>query len=424
MLKIGVIADDFTGATDIASFLVQNGLSTIQATSPEAVAACPDCEALVVSGKTRSCPRQEAADYAIRACRALKAKGCRRFFFKYCSTFDSTKDGNIGPVTDALMHELGAKITVLSPALPVNGRTVYKGYLFVNGVLLEESGMRNHPITPMRDSSLKRLMEAQASGRCGVIDLQCVHKGPEAISQKLAELQSQGFSYAAVDAVEAGDLMAQGTAFAPLSLVTGGSGLGAGLAAALREPDADLSKSLEMGMPHGGMAVVLSGSCSVMTNRQVRRYLQKAKGLEVDVPELMDSERSFGMAVDKACSFVMSHEGDDLAPMLYATADPEKLAGIQARFGAAKSAHAIEQFFAAVAKELLEHGYERFIVAGGETSGIVAKSLGVEGFFIGPSVAPGVPWVRSTSSPVSLILKSGNFGDEDFFEKSQEVSSK
>ncbi len=422
MLKIGVIADDFTGATDIASFLVKNGLSTIQATSPEAVASCPDCEALVVSGKTRSCPSAEAEEYAIRACRALKKRGCSRFFFKYCSTFDSTKDGNIGPVTDALMHELGARIAVISPALPVNGRTVYKGFLFVGDGLLEESGMRNHPITPMRDSSLIRLMEAQSHGKCGLIDLQCVHQGPEAIAARLLELQGQGLSYAAVDAVEESDLMAQGKAFIGLPLVTGGSGLGAGLAAALRDPDSDPSSSLEKGMPHGGKAVVLSGSCSVMTNRQVARYLQKAAGLELDVQKLMEGDKE--QCVRDACAFVCEHEADDLAPLVYATADPKRLAAIQARFGAPQSARAIEQFFAKVARELLARGYERFIVAGGETSGIVAKALGVEGFYIGPSVAPGVPWVRSTSSPVSLILKSGNFGDEDFFAKSQEVSSK
>ncbi|MGN0908265.1 MAG: 3-oxo-tetronate kinase [Succinivibrio sp.] len=423
-MKIGVIADDFTGATDIASFLVKYGLPTIQATSPEAVASCPDCEALVVSGKTRSCPPEEAVGYALRACRALKSRGCQRFFFKYCSTFDSTREGNIGPVTDALMRELGARITVVSPALPVNGRTVYKGYLFVGDGLLEESGMRNHPITPMRDSSLKRLMEAQSSGKCGIIDLQCVRKGPEAISSMLLKLEGEGFSYAAADAIEECDLMAQGRAFIGLPLVTGGSGLGAGLAAALRDPDSDPSSGLAKGMPRGGKAVVLSGSCSVMTNRQVGRYRAKASSLEVDVPRLMGSDDGARQCVEEARQFVKSHCSENLAPMVYATADPRTLSEIQQRFGAPQSARAIEGFFAALSKALLGDGFERFIVAGGETSGIVAKSLGVEGFYIGPSVAPGVPWVRSTSSPVSLILKSGNFGDEDFFEKSQEVSSK
>ena len=190
MLKLGVIADDFTGATDIASFLVKNGLSTIQLTEvDENLKAPEEAEAIVISGKTRSCDSKIAIAESIKALNWLKSQGCKRFYFKYCSTFDSTAKGNIGPVTDALMHELGVDFTIISPALPVNGRTVYKGYLFVNDELLSESGMRNHPITPMTDSNLVRLMEMQSQGKCAVIDVNILKRDCEEMKIDCVEIK-------------------------------------------------------------------------------------------------------------------------------------------------------------------------------------------------------------------------------------------
>ena len=420
MLKVGVIADDFTGATDIASFLVAGGLRTIQLTGADVKADLSDVDAVVISGKTRSCPKEEAVAKSLQALRYLKSIGCRQIYFKYCSTFDSTKEGNIGPVTDALMKEMNCDFTVFSPALPVNGRTVYKGYLFAGDCLLEESGMRNHPITPMTDSCVKRLVEMQSQGRCAVIDLNTVEQGAQAICQKINELKKEGYAYAVVDAVKEEHLKIQGEAFADLPLVTGGSGLAKGIAEALtKDAGINLEAAQAAGRPKGKKAVAISGSCSVMTNRQVAKYRSLADSMEIDVSEIMSSVEGRQAYVDKAVDFALQHSEDKFAPLLFATSNPEKLHAIQKQYGGEASAHAVEQFFAEVARRLQEKGVEKFIVAGGETSGIVTQSLGVQGFHIGPVVAPGVPWVRSINSPVSLILKSGNFGDEDFFEKTQ-----
>ena len=418
MLKIGVIADDFTGATDIASFLVENGLKTIQITELDENMPCPDVEALVISGKTRSCPADEAVAYSLRACRYLKQNGSKLFFFKYCSTFDSTSNGNIGPVTDALMKELHTDFTILSPALPVNKRTVYKGYLFAGDTLLEESGMKDHPVTPMRDSLIKRLMEAQAEGQCAVIDIDTIRSGKDAVLQALKKAKEQGYKYASADCLDEQDLVLQGETFKDFKLVTGGSGLAIGLARALRDhingPDV-----VKAGYPQGKGAVVFSGSCSVMTNRQVEKYRKIASSKCVEVDRLMGDDCNRLNFIRECAEFVKKHLYDEMAPLLFATANPDHLHELQKKYGAEATARAVENFFSQTAVILKDEGVSRFIVAGGETSGIVTKSLKVKGFYIGPSVAPGVPWVRSIDSSVSLILKSGNFGDEDFFEKTQ-----
>ena len=396
-LKIGVIADDFTGATDIASFLVLNGLKTVQLCGVSEDLPAPDVEAVVISHKSRSCPAEEA----IRETRAsldwLVKNGCKQIYFKYCSTFDSTSKGNIGPVTDALMERLGTGFTIFQPALPVNGRTVFKGYLFVGDVLLEESGMKNHPITPMTDSSLLRLVEMQSKGKCGLVSLEVVKKGPQAIRDRIAELEKAGFSYAVLDATDENDLVAQGEALKDMPLVTGGSGLAIGLARAVREADADPEKAQQAGYPAGQKCAVLSGSCSVMTNKQVAFYKERAAAKLVDVDALLSEDTNMDTMVGEYRDFILSHQ-----------------------YGVEASSRAVENFFAALAASLAKDGTERFIVAGGETSGIVTKALGVQGFYIGPAIAPGVPWVRSINNLVSLTLKSGNFGQEDFFVRAQE----
>lgn len=418
-MKLGVIADDFTGATDIASFLVLNGLKTVQLCGVTPDLPVPDVEAVVISHKSRSCPKEEAAAAVKASLKWLQQAGCPRIFFKYCSTFDSTKEGNIGPVTDALMQELGTDFTVFSPALPVNGRTVYKGYLFVGDVLLEESGMRCHPINPMTDSYIPRLVEMQAAGKCGVITLETVRAGAAAVKTRIADLKAQGYKYAAVDAVDESDLVVQGEAFADLPLVTGGSGLGLGLARVLRAPDSDSVKAQQLGYPQGRKAAVFSGSCSVMTNKQVAFYKERAAARLVDADRLMRTQDLPGVVREYA-AFCEEHSADALAPLVYATANPEELARIQKQYGVAASSHAVEQFFAELARQLKALGFQRYIIAGGETSSIAVQALGVAGFYIGPAIAPGVPWVRSVNNDISLTLKSGNFGQEDFFLKAQQ----
>ncbi|EDT8259529.1 3-oxo-tetronate kinase [Salmonella enterica] len=391
MLKIGVIADDFTGATDIASFLVENGMPTVQINDVPTGTQPEGCDAVVISLKTRSCPAQEAIKQSLAALVWLKKQGCQQVYFKYCSTFDSTAEGNIGPVTDALMVALDTSFTVISPALPVNGRTVYQGYLFVMNHLLAESGMRHHPINPMTDSYLPRLMEAQAQGRCGVIPAQTLDEGVAATRAALSRLQQEGYRYAVLDALNERHLEIQGEVLRDAPLVTGGSGLAMGLARQWAKHG--VSQARSAGYPLSGRAVVLSGSCSQMTNQQVAFYRQHAPTRDVDVARCLSSETREAYA--------------------------EALAAIQQQYGATEASHAVEALFSLLAARLAEGGITRFIVAGGETSGVVTQSLGITGFHIGPCISPGVPWVNALHAPVSLALKSGNFGDESFFIRAQ-----
>ncbi|PYG50424.1 uncharacterized protein YgbK (DUF1537 family) [Pantoea sp. AG1095] len=418
-MRLGVIADDFTGATDIASFLVQNGLPTIQFNGvPESHDAL-SAQAIVISLKSRSCPAQQAIDQSLAALQWLQQQGCDRFYFKYCSTFDSTEQGNIGPVTDALLAALGETQTVISPSLPVNGRTVYQGYLFVADQLLSESGMRHHPVTPMTDSNLVRLMTRQAKGQAAVINAAQLDQGADAVRAQLDTLKAQGINYVVLDALHEQHLLTQGEALKETRLVTGGSGLAIGIARAWATQQQN-SDAEHAGRPQGDRAVVISGSCSQMTNRQVQAYRQQAPSHEVLVERCLDNTESYAQEL---CDWVEAHHQSDLAPLLFATADAQQLQAIQQQYGAARSSEAVEQLFAAVTRELKTRGWQRFIVAGGETSGVVAQSLGVTAFHIGPMISPGVPWVRDIHQPLSLALKSGNFGDEQFFARAQQEFS-
>ncbi|MDH2066348.1 3-oxo-tetronate kinase [Pantoea sp. GD03673] len=414
-MRYGVIADDFTGATDIASFLVQNGVSTIQVNGIPASEVVTDAQAIVVSLKSRSCPAEQAVEQSLAALAWLQQQGCERFYFKYCSTFDSTAQGNIGPVTDALLNALGETQTVICPALPVNGRTVYQGYLFAGDQLLSDSGMRHHPVTPMHDSNLLRLMTSQATGKAGLIAAAQVDQGAGAVRQALGQLAEQGINYVVTDALHHAHLLTLGEALSDMRLVTGGSGLAIGLARQWSTVKTD-AEAEQAGRPQGDRAVVLSGSCSQMTHRQVAAYRKQAPACEVAVERCLEDAEGYARQL---CDWVEANRHQPLAPLLFATADAQQLQAIQQRYGAEPSSEAVEQLFAAVTRELKRRGWQRFIVAGGETSGVVAQSLGVTAFHIGPTISPGVPWVRDIHQPLSLALKSGNFGDEDFFRRAQ-----
>ncbi|BES86771.1 membrane protein [Pectobacterium araliae] len=416
MIKLGVIADDFTGATDIASFLVNNGLPTVQLNGVPPSDFKVETQAVVISLKSRSCPAEQAVADSLKALAWLQQQGCQQFYFKYCSTFDSTAKGNIGPVTDALLEQLGETQTIISPALPVNGRTVYQGHLFVMDQLLSESGMRHHPVTPMTDSNLMRVMEQQAAGRCGLVPYAVMDLGAEAVKQRLVQLKEEGMRYVVLDTLNEQHLLTQGEALRDMKLVTGGSGLAIGLARQWAESAAQTGSATDAGKPQSGAGVVLSGSCSVMTNKQVAQYLKQAAGRAIDVARSLQGDESY---VQELVDWVKAHRDDTLAPLLYATSSPDELAQIQQRWGAEASSQAVEKLFAAVARQLQQDGFQRFIIAGGETSSIVVQTLGIHAFHIGPSISPGVPWVRSTNHPLSLALKSGNFGDEDFFARAQ-----
>ncbi|CAI1527151.1 3-oxo-tetronate kinase [Serratia proteamaculans] len=415
-MLLGVIADDFTGATDIASFLVENGLSTVQLNGVPQEELPLEVQAVVISLKSRSCPAAQAVEQSLQALAWLQRQGCRQFYFKYCSTFDSTAQGNIGPVTDALLDALGESQTVISPALPVNGRTVYQGYLFVLDQLLSESGMRHHPVTPMTDSNLLRLMEAQAQGRCGLVTAAEMDRGAITVTEKLRQLAQQGIRYAVLDTLNEQHLLTQGEALKNMKLVTGGSGLAIGLARQWAQPGQVSPQAA--GAPQGEKAVVLSGSCSIMTNQQVARYRQQAAARAIDVARcLNDDDRA--AYVTELTDWVQQQANGPLAPLLYATAEPETLQQVQQQYGMAAASQAVESLFAGVVEQLRQQGFNRFIVAGGETSGVVTQALGIGGFHIGPCISPGVPWVRAIDQPVSLALKSGNFGDENFFARAQ-----
>lgn len=414
---LGVIADDLTGATDIAGFLANNGLDTIQ------LMGLPDKEfrvtadAVVVSLKSRSTPAEDAVADSLAAMEWLGANGCRQHYFKYCSTFDSTKKGNIGPVTDALLDALGSDFTVICPSLPVNGRTVREGILFVNGVPLSETGMRHHPVNPMTDSNLITLMEMQAKGKAMLVDQATVDKGTDAVTAKFAELRGQGCRYAVLDAVTDVQLDILAAAVDDMPLLTGGSGLGGARARRLSAAKGTGDAASDTGgRPPGGKVAVLSGSCSEMTNKQVAVYLDKAPSMKALASRCIEDPEGYA---EELAAWVDKNAGGPLAPLVYATVGKEELAAIQNAFGAERTSRAVEEMFTALATGLSRLGFDHLIVAGGETSGSVTLALGALAFRIGPEIAPGVPWVRALEQPLSLALKSGNFGDEDFFAKAQ-----
>ncbi|WP_458094551.1 3-oxo-tetronate kinase [Roseomonas sp. WA12] len=417
-MRLGIIADDFTGATDIAGFLVANGLRTVQINGVPPAGLQAPADAVVISLKSRSCPVEEAVSQSLASLDWLRAQGCERFYFKYCSTFDSRPSGNIGPVTDALLAALDEGFTVICPALPVNGRTIYNGYLFVNGVPLAESGMRDHPVTPMTDSNLMRLMDGQSQGRTGNVPSSIMDRGPEAVRAALAALKAEGFRYAVLDALNDGHLAVMGQAVEGMRLVTGGSGLADGMARHWGGT-VDAAAAAQEGAPVQGRAVVLSGSCSQATNAQVAAYRAEAPSVPISVERCLKDP---GYANELA-AWVQAQPSAGPAPLVYATAAPAVLKEMQARFGAAEASEAVERLFGELAQRLAAAGFSRFIVAGGETSGAVTQSLGVGGFQIGPQIAPGVPWVRAIGKPLSLALKSGNFGQERFFFDAQRVAA-
>jgi uncharacterized protein YgbK (DUF1537 family) len=415
-LLLGCIADDFTGGTDLAGMLVKAGMRTVQLIGVPAGPLPFDADsvdAVVIALKSRTVPAADAVAESLAALAWLRAAGCRQFYFKYCSTFDSTPRGNIGPVAEALMDALDTDFTIACPAFPANGRTVYMGYLFAGDVLLSESGMRDHPLTPMTDPSLVRVLQQQVSGRVGLADYGVVAAGAEAIGARLALLRAEGCRFAIVDAVSNRDLAAIGEACADLPLVTGGSGIALGL------PDNFRRRGL-LGL-HGksdtlpaaaGARAVIAGSCSQATQQQVALMREQAPSFHVDPLALARGDA----VVAEALAWAAGRVGE--APLLvYATATPETVRQVQALLGVDEAGALVENALAAIAQGLVALGVGQLIVAGGETSGAVVKALGISGLRIGPEIDPGVPWTGALGQPLALALKSGNFGSADFFVK-------
>ncbi len=409
---LGVIADDFTGGTDVASMLVRAGLRTVQVIGVPQEAQAPDADAVVVALKSRTAPPKEAVRDALAAWRWLHAAGARQCYFKYCSTFDSTPQGNIGPVAEALLAELGSDFTVACPSLPVNHRTVYRGHLFVGDQLLSESGMRQHPLTPMTDANLVRVLQAQVQGRVGLVRDDAVRAGAAEIRRQFALLRQDGVRFAVCDTTATEQLEALAEACAELPLVTAGSGLALGLPAAYARRgwvslDADAARALPA---VGGRAAVLAGSSSSATNAQVRHWLDAGRpSFRVDPQRLAAGEPVVEQAIAWAA--------DKDAVLLYASASPDEVRSTQASLGVQRAGHLIEQCLASIGAGLVQSGVRRLVLAGGETSGAVVQALGVSQLRIGPSIDPGVPWTQAVGRPLLLALKSGNFGGADFFGK-------
>jgi uncharacterized protein YgbK (DUF1537 family) len=418
---LGCIADDFTGGTDLAGMLVKAGMRTVQLIGVPAGPLPFDADgvdAVVIALKSRTNPVNEAVAESLAALRWLQQAGARQFYFKYCSTFDSTPRGNIGPVAEALMAALDTDFTIACPAFPANGRTIYKGYLFVGNELLSESGMRNHPLTPMTDPSLVRVLQQQVKGRVGLADFGVVEQGGPAIAARFEALREEGCNFAVVDAVSNLDLQAIGEACADLPLVTGGSGIALGLPENFRRRGLLAKGNAADALPAtGGARAVIAGSCSQATQRQVALMRDKAPSFHVDPLELARDADVVGAAL----AWAKEHLGQ--TPLLvYATATPETVKEVQARLGVERAGTLVEDALAAIARGLVALGVGQLIVAGGETSGAVVKALGVSGLRIGPEIDPGVPWTIALQpgregEPLALALKSGNFGSDDFFVK-------
>ena len=410
-LKLGCIADDFTGATDLANNLVRSGMRVVQAIGVP-VQAIEDVDAVVVALKSRTIAPQDAVAQSLAALRWLRAQGCRQFYFKVCSTFDSTPRGNIGPVAEALADELGAPFVCVTPAFPENARTVYKGHLFVGDVLLSDSGMRNHPLTPMTDANLVRVMQAQSRGKVGLLAWETVQRGSDAIRARIAQLQAQGIRFGIVDAITNDDLMALGQAVADAPLVVAGSGVAIGLP---RNHGIAPSQQAAQLPPAAGHAAIVSGSCSAATNAQVAEFI--ARGRPAFAVDPLRIAAGHDVAAE-ALAWARSRLGP--TPVLvYATAAPETVQRVQSELGAARAGELVERALAAVAQGLVAAGVGRLVVAGGETSGAVVQALGVQQMRIGAQIDPGVPWCFANG--LHLALKSGNFGTTDFFTKAFEV---
>jgi len=416
-LAFGAIADDITGASDLANTLVRGGMPTVLAIGvPEMEVA--DTEAVVIALKTRTIPVEEAVSQSMAAHRWLAARQTGTLMVKYCSTFDSTEKGNIGPVVDAVLDASGMRLSVVCPAFPANKRTVYKGRLFVGDVPLDESSMRDHPLTPMRDASLVRLMGRQTPHAVGLVPWETVAQGSAALSDAFDRLMAEGVRHAVVDALTDQDLVAIAQGAQGRALLTGGSGIATGIPAICGAADSSGKAGAQAFPRVDGPALIVAGSCSAATNAQVAAF--KADGglcYRVDPLTLADDLEALGAA----SAWVRQNLGE--RPILvYSTTDPERLRQVQARLGVERAAELVENALSQIASQAVEAGVRRVVVAGGETSGAVMNALRIRLLRIGPEIDPGVPWTATLGEkPIVLALKSGNFGGPDFFTRSLEV---
>lgn len=413
-MLLGCIADDFTGATDLANTLVKTGMHTVQSIGVPSSSEIADADAVVIALKSRTNPVNEAIGDSLAALEWLRDNGAKQIFFKYCSTFDSTDKGNIGPVADALLDAMDADFTIACPAFPETGRSIYKGYLFVGDVLLNESGMENHPLNPMTDANLVRVLQRQTSHQVGLVDYRAVANGEDAIRKSFEGLRASGVRHAIVDALQDDDLIEIGHAVADVSLVTGGSGIAMGLADNFRKQGALPERETPELPKVKGRAAVIAGSCSKMTRAQVARTSKIWPTLEIDPRRIANGDDVSSEAIAWAAS-----QSDAKPVLIYSSADPDLVAAIQNEYGRERAGEMVEETMGRIAKGMIDIDVRKLVVAGGETSGAVVTALGINALRIGPEIDPGVPWTEASGNvSLALALKSGNFGAEDFFEKS------
>ena len=425
MAYLGCIADDFTGATDLANNLTRAGMRTIQLIGPDAAAAddgsAREHDAVVVALKSRSIEPGDAVKLSLDALAYLQAIGCKQFYFKYCSTFDSTDDGNIGPVAEALLKALDTNSTIYCPAFPETGRSVYMGHLFVGDRLLNESGMQNHPLTPMTDADLVRVLQGQCTRAVGKITAAQMRSGALAIREQLQQLSADDIPHVVVDTLSDDDLFVLGEACLDMSLVTGGSGLAIGIARALNDAGRVVAnRSAGVLDASDGPSALLAGSSSVATRAQVAWAAQRMPALKLEPLQLHADDGAAQDALDWALEQLNSSSAS--GPLLiYATDTPENVAAVQQQLGREVAGQVVEQAMAHIARGLVAAGVQRLVVAGGETSGAVVEGLGIKALRIGSQIDPGVPAVQALPDGLLLALKSGNFGAEDFFSKALAV---
>ncbi len=414
-IYLGCIADDFTGATDLANNLVRSGMRVVQTIGIPTHPLDVEVDAVVVALKSRTVPAADAIAESLAALAWLQSQGASQIYFKYCSTFDSTPEGNIGPVTEALMDALQTDFTIATPAFPDNKRTVFKGYLFVGEVLLNESGMQNHPLTPMNDANLVRVMQSQTKRSVGLIDYSVVARGEVAVRERITQLKAAGIGVAIVDATSNDDLLCLGPALKGMPLVTAGSGVAIGLPANFGITPSSQASRLP---PATGLQAVVSGSCSLATNDQVAHFIASGRpAMALDPLRMAEGEEVAAQVLAWAAPLLKT------GPVLiYSTADSHAVKAVQGQLGALEAGAMVERTLAAIAVGLVKLGVGQLVIAGGETSGACVQALGITQMQIGPQIDPGVPWCYSSCAlapggALHLTLKSGNFGSDDFMRK-------
>lgn len=431
-MLLGCIADDFTGATDLANNLVRNGMRVVQTIGipDQPGSSIADADAVVVSLKSRTIPKSDAIAQSLEALQWLRDAGCKQYYFKYCSTFDSTDEGNIGPVTDALMTALGTDFTIACPAFPATGRTIFRGHLFVHDELLSDSSMQHHPLTPMVDANLVRVLQRQTDRKVGLLRYDTIAAGAEAVSTAIDQLRGDGVEIAIADSLHDEDLHALAAGCASLPLLTAGSGVAIGLPANFEAAGSLSSNEQAATLPAiNGPAVVISGSCSSATLAQLENFAQTNPRYQVDPLRLAKGQEEVAKVIAEAIKVATDAQLNGQAAVIHASAEPAAVQAVQESLGRDAAGALVEDMLAQCARELHTAGTRRFVVAGGETSGAVVQALDVHALRIGPQIDPGVPWTETVASgpdskeigskdPLALALKSGNFGAVDFFRKS------